>query len=70
MGDISTIFQYIANYGFPCVMAVVLLYAWRQSEKTNKETIDSLRKTLEGNPQVLSRIEAKLNIEHKIKETE
>ena len=56
--DVNQIASFISTVGFPIVACGALFYVVREMTKAHKEEIDSLRKTIEENTQVLARLES------------
>ena len=52
MEDLSII-QYIANYGMPAVMSVVLIVMLYNERKDNKEEQRRMRETIDGHKDVV-----------------
>lgn len=56
--DIQTIAQFISSVGFPIVACGALYLMNREVQNAHKEEIEGLRKTLEENTKVLTRLES------------
>lgn len=56
--DVNQISTIISTVGFPIVACGALFYMVREITAAHKEEIESLRKTIEENTQVLTRLES------------
>lgn len=56
--DVQTISSFISSVGFPIVACGALFIMVRDTTKAHKEEIESLRKTIEDNTVVLTRLES------------
>ena len=56
--DISQVTTIISTVGFPIVACAALFYLIREMQASHKEEIDALRKTIEENTAVLTRLES------------
>lgn len=56
--DVNQITTFVSTVGFPIVACGALFYMVREMSKAHKEEIDNLRKTIEENTQVLTRLES------------
>ena len=56
--DVNAITGIISSVGFPIVACGALFYMVREITASHKQEIESLRKTIEENTQVLTRLES------------
>ena len=56
--DVNQITTFVSTVGFPIVACGALFYMVREMSNAHKEEIDNLRKTIEENTQVLTRLES------------
>lgn len=58
----NEILSAITTVGFPIVMTLLLLYMYREQDKTHKEEMDKVTEALNNNTQVLSNLKELLEI--------
>lgn len=54
--DLNSITTLIGSYAFPIVMCLVLFYYLQEEQKSHKEEMENLRKTLEDNTKILAEL--------------
>lgn len=56
----SEIFQAIANYGFPCVMSLLLMYIVYKLNDSHKEEMQKMTEALENNTKAILELKGQL----------
>lgn len=59
--EINDIFNGISNVGFPIAISIYLIYSGNKRDEKFSEAIESLRRTVENNTNVLTRLYDRLN---------
>lgn len=54
--DLNSITTLVGSYAFPIVMCLVLFYYLQEEQKSHKEEMENLRKTLEDNTKILAEL--------------
>lgn len=54
--SVNEIIQIISNIGFPIACAVVLFIYWQKDREMNLQALDSMRKSIENNTNVISQL--------------
>ena len=54
--DMNTITTLLGSYAFPIIMCLVLFYYLQEEQKSHKEEMENLRKTLEDNTKILTEL--------------
>lgn len=59
--DINDIYSGISNVGFPIAISLYLIYSGNKRDEKFSEAIESLRRTVENNTNILSRLYDRLS---------
>ena len=59
--EINDIFNSISNVGFPIAISIYLIYSGNKRDEKFSEAIESLRRTVENNTSILTRLYDRLN---------
>lgn len=54
--DLNAITTLIGSYAFPIVMCLILFYYLQEEQKSHKEEMENLRKTIEDNTKILTEL--------------
>lgn len=54
--DFNSITTLIGSYAFPIIMCLVLFYYLEEEQKSHKDEMEDLRKTIEDNTKILSEL--------------
>jgi len=58
--DANTIITVISNIGFPIACAVAIFVYWQKDREANLQALDKLRKTVDNNTAIITRLLEKL----------
>lgn len=59
--EINDLFSAISNVGFPIAISIYLIYSGNRRDEKFSEAIEGLRRTVENNTNVLTRLYDRLN---------
>lgn len=68
METMNSILQAIANYGFPCVVCLILMWLVYKLNQSHKEEMTKLTEALCNNTKALDELKERINISYGSKE--
>lgn len=58
--DVNSIITIVSNIGFPIACAVAIFVYWQKDREANLQALDKLRKTVDNNTAIITRLLEKL----------